>query len=72
MLTDWLWHMKGVRSAASFMRLAALGRHSKRVPVSIEFAAGVDGWIVIDGNSTVVNAFASNWPDVVCETRVSM
>jgi hypothetical protein len=60
---------EGVRSAASRMREAAQWRHPKRAPVSIRFDAGLDGWIVIDGNSTVVNACASGWPDIVCETR---
>ncbi len=50
------------------MREAALGSRSKRAPVEIE--ATTDGQlIVVDGNSTLINALYSNWPDRPCRLK---
>ena len=57
---------KGVSSAAGIMRQCLAGKHPKRKPITIEPNEGAPGWIVVDGNSTVLNAWASGWRDIPC------
>jgi len=54
----------GVSSAARLMRAAYEGRHPRRAPIAARPYSG-DDFLVEDGNSTVLNAIASGWPDIL-------
>lgn len=57
--------VSGVNNAANFMRQAYEGEISKRAPVSVvPFRDGL--FLVDDGNSTVLNAWSSGWPNIPC------
>jgi len=58
----------GIANAARLMLAAYEGRHARRAPVSV-CPRGSDGFLVKDGNSTVLNAVASAWPDILCVVR---
>jgi hypothetical protein len=53
---------QGISNGARLMRAAYAGSHPRRQPIAA-CRCGKD-FIVDDGNSTVLNAFASGWPDV--------
>jgi len=56
----------GIKNANRLMQQAYRGEIARRAPVSI--APYRDGlWLVIDGNSTLINAIASRWPDLPCD-----
>lgn len=55
---------KGVANAARLMHAAYQGEHPRRKPVTIR--AFNNDFVVEDGNSTVLNAIASNWPEILC------
>lgn len=57
----------GVANAARLMRAAYEGRHPRRSPIVVRSRS--DGFLVEDGNSTVLNAVASAWPDILCVTQ---
>ena len=60
--------LKGVANAGKLMRAAYDGRHPRRAPVTVRpFGAG--DFLVEDGNSTVLNAIASAWPQILCLRR---
>ena len=51
---------RGIRNANRFMAQAAAGQIPRRAPVSVQ--ARSDGlWLVLDGNSTTINALLSGW-----------
>lgn len=51
---------KGIRNANRLMQAAARGETARRAPISV--AARPDGyWLVLDGNSTTLNALLSGW-----------
>lgn len=56
---------KGVANANTFMRQAAAGEIPRRAPISTE---RIDGGavLVLDGNSTFINALHSCWSDIPC------
>lgn len=56
---------EGIANAALLMRAAYQGRYPRRAPVTVRPHAGGD-YVVEDGNSTVLNAIASAWPNVLC------
>lgn len=56
---------EGVANAANRMLAAYEGRHPLRPPVAVR-SIGDGDFLVEDGNSTVLNAIASGWPDVLC------
>jgi len=56
---------KGIANAASIMRAAYLGQHPRRAPISVR-SFGNGDYLVEDGNSTVLNAMASAWPQILC------
>jgi hypothetical protein len=55
----------GIANAGRLMRAAYDGQHSRRAPVSVQAYCAGD-FLVEDGNSTVLNAVASNWSHVLC------
>jgi hypothetical protein len=62
-----LTHMRprGIASAALLMRAAYECRYPRRAPVTVRPHVG-GNYLVEDGNSTVLNAIASAWPNVLC------
>lgn len=59
----------GVVNANAKMREAADGHRSKRAPVDIEETA--EGLlVVVDGNSTFINAVFSQWSDLPCTLKL--
>lgn len=55
----------GIISANSLMQQAAAGLLTKRAPISIEnLNANLD--LVVDGNSTFINAVLSGWSAIPC------
>jgi hypothetical protein len=61
---------RGIANAARLMREAYEGSHSRRAPVTVRPHTSGD-FVVEDGNSTVLNAIASAWPDILCAVRAS-
>jgi len=60
----------GIANAAHLMRAAYEGRYPVRAAVTVCPFAGND-FLVEDGNSTVLNAIASGWPDILCKIQLS-
>ena len=60
---------EGVANAARLMRAAYEGRHTLRAPVTVSPYVG-DDFLVADGNSTVLNALSSAWPDILCKIQL--
>lgn len=56
---------QGIANAARLMRSAFSGQHPLRPPIIIR-SYGTSDFLVEDGNSTVINAVASNWPEILC------
>lgn len=56
---------KGVANANMFMRQAAAGEIPRRPPISTERIGG-RMVLVLDGNSTFINALWSGWSDIPC------
>lgn len=56
---------KGVANANVFMRQAAAGEIPRRAPISTE-RIGERMVLVLDGNSTFINALCSGWSDIPC------
>jgi len=56
---------RGVGSAGALMLAAYRGEHPRRAPVSVR-QYGASAFLVQDGNSTVLNAIASDWPCILC------
>ena len=57
----------GIVNANVYMRRASQGEMAPRVPISIQpIKAGKV--VVLDGNSTFLNALFSGWPDIPCKT----
>lgn len=56
---------KGIINANDFMGQAAMGFKEKRKPIKVERSAK-GHWMVVDGNSTVINAIASGWSAIPC------
>lgn len=59
---------EGIVNASKLMKQAACGQQPKRAPIT------VDKWrelnlIVLDGNSTFLNALYSGWADIPCTIR---
>lgn len=52
---------KGVRNANVLMRQALSGNGSKRGPISVTWQGEIDRYIIVDGNSTFLNAAFSGW-----------
>jgi hypothetical protein len=61
---------RGTANAASLMRAAYDGHHARRAPVRVR-PHGPNDYLVEDGNSTVLNAIASAWPDILCVSSSS-
>ena len=57
---------RGVANAANLMRASFEGKHPKRRPVSVRQLRH-PLFLVVDGNSTVINARSSHWPDIPCQ-----
>jgi hypothetical protein len=61
----------GVANANTLMREAAAGHRDRRAPIRVRSLK--DGrWLVIDGNSTAINALFSDWPDIPAEIEQSL
>lgn len=56
---------EGIANGGRLMRAAFHGQHPRRAPIAIRPYRGGD-FLVEDGNSTVINAVASNWPEILC------
>ena len=57
---------QGILNAGFLMKKAADGLQPKRKPISV--SAREDGaYVVNDGNSTLMNARISGWPDIPCK-----
>jgi hypothetical protein len=56
---------KGIANAASIMRATHAGQHARRAPISVRSLHNGD-YVVEDGNSTLLNAIASAWPQILC------
>ena len=56
---------EGVINANKLMRMAAQNKTPKRMPVRIRRLGSK--FLVLDGNSTFVNARFSNWRSLLCE-----
>jgi hypothetical protein len=62
---------EGVANANALMREAAAGQVDRRAPIRVRSLK--DGrWLVIDGNSTGINALFSDWPDIPAEIERSV
>jgi hypothetical protein len=57
---------EGVARAAELMRSAHEGRYPARSPILVRPYEQSGDFLVEDGNSTVLNAIASRWPDILC------
>jgi hypothetical protein len=55
----------GIANANAKMREAYNGRRPRRRPITVRALAN-GRWLVIDGNSTFVNALHSGWRDLPC------
>jgi|ERR1700691_805516 hypothetical protein len=60
----------GVARAAQLMRAAYEGQHPPRAPIQVRRYDSDGDFLVEDGNSTVLNAIASGWPDILCDSHV--
>ncbi len=58
---------RGIISANRYMLASARGKQEKRKPLTVH-ALGNGLWLVVDGNSTLLNARHSNWRAVPCTT----
>jgi hypothetical protein len=58
----------GIRNANVLMLQAHQGTIPRRAPVTIKALPG-NRWLVVDGNSTLINALASDWPDLPCDVQ---
>jgi hypothetical protein len=54
----------GVANAAKFMLASFRNQYPPREPITVSPLD--DRYLVEDGNSTVLNAVASGWPDIPC------
>jgi len=54
---------KGILNASTLMMDAFSGKGAKRAPISVSATEG-GGFVVIDGNSTALNALFSRWTDI--------
>ncbi|MEI3855979.1 MULTISPECIES: hypothetical protein [Ensifer] len=59
---------RGIVNANRHMVAAAKGNQEKRKPLTVR-ALGNELWLVVDGNSTLLNARHSNWRAIPCCTR---
>ncbi|MBK5566961.1 hypothetical protein [Ensifer sp. SSB1] len=59
---------RGIVNANRHMLTAANGRQEKRKPLTVR-PLGNELWLVVDGNSTLLNARYSNWRAIPCSTR---
>ncbi|WP_426289731.1 hypothetical protein ACN9MC_35085 (plasmid) [Ensifer adhaerens] len=59
---------RGIVNANRHMLAAANGRQEKRKPLTVR-ALGDELWLVVDGNSTLLNARHSNWRAIPCSAR---
>lgn len=55
----------GIVNANKLMQLAKIGTGSKREPILVE-AYDSSRWLVLDGNSTTINAVYSGWMHLPC------
>ncbi|MCA2380115.1 hypothetical protein ATU3C_25600 [Agrobacterium genomosp. 3 str. RTP8] len=58
----------GITNANLYMREAAVGTGLKREPIEVE-EAPEGQLVVVDGNSTLINAIYSKWPDLPCKLK---
>lgn len=59
---------KGIANANKLMQEAAKGTQAKRKPISVR-SWDEKLWLVMDGNSTLVNARFSGWQAIPCATE---
>ncbi|MGO4622954.1 hypothetical protein AB4Z34_34040 [Ensifer sp. 2YAB10] len=59
---------KGILTANRRMQVAARGNPEKRKPLTVRALDNVL-WLVVDGNSTLINARHSNWRAIPCHTE---
>ena len=55
----------GIVNANKLMQLAKIGTGYKRDPIIVK-AYGSGRWLVVDGNSTTINAVHSGWKQLPC------
>lgn len=58
---------RGIVNANRHMQTASKCNQGKRKPLTVR-ALGNGLWLVVDGNSTLINARHSNWRAVPCNT----
>jgi hypothetical protein len=56
---------RGITGASRLMQQAAKGLRKKRLPIAVRAIPNF-GFMVVDGNSTYLNAVISEWPDIPC------
>ncbi len=59
---------RGIVNANRHMVAAAKGNQEKRKPLTVQ-SLGNELWLVVDGNSTLLNARYSNWRSIPCCIR---
>ena len=59
---------RGIVNANRHMLAAANGGQERRKPLTVR-ALSDELWLVVDGNSTLLNARYSNWRAVPCRTK---
>ena len=59
---------RGIINANRHMLASANGRQEKRKPLTVR-PLGNELWLVVDGNSTLLNARHSNWRAIPCSTK---
>jgi hypothetical protein len=59
---------RGIVNANRHMVAAAKGNQEKRKPLTVQ-SLGNELWLVVDGNSTLLNARHSNWRAIPCCMR---
>lgn len=59
---------RGIVSANRHMVAAAKGSPEKRKPLTVQ-SLGNELWLVVDGNSTLLNARHSGWRAIPCRVR---
>ncbi|HEV7323301.1 MAG TPA: hypothetical protein VGO04_32255 [Ensifer sp.] len=59
---------RGIVNANRHMLAAAKGNQEKRKPLTVQ-SLGNELWLVVDGNSTLLNARHSRWRAIPCCTR---
>lgn len=59
---------RGIVNANRHMLAAAHGNQERRKPLTVRTLSN-ELWLVVDGNSTLLNARHSNWRAIPCSTR---